>query len=183
MHRLAVVAGIILFASVTTAFVWIGTSKIDGDGSLYRWTSAKTDLDTLKNAVMLSARGRGQLPTEAEGLDSLVGGDHAFLDKLPQDPWHNPYVYRQTKDPLGFEIYSIGQNGRDEAAGGDDIVLGEKSYRCEDYTVGCTFTFNRLAAMSLLLLIVSGLFVLMYRGALAIGHIRTSALRLRDRAD
>ena len=183
MHRSTVVAGTILVASVAIAFVWIANLKIDGDGSLYRWTSAKADIDILKKAVMMSARERGQLPSEAEGLNSLVGGDHAFLGNLPHDPWHNPYVYRRTKEPLGFEIYSIGQSGRDESGGGDDIALGKKSYRCEDYTVGCTFTLDRAAAMSLLLLIVSSLFVVLYRCALAIARIRTSALRLRNRAN
>jgi hypothetical protein len=183
MHRSTVVAGIVLFASVAIAFVWIGTSKVDGDGSQYRWTAAKTDLDVLKNAVAVSARERGHLPTDAEGLISLVGGDHAFLDMWPRDPWHHPYVYRRTKAPLGFEIYSIGHNGQDESGGGDDIVTGEKSYRCEDYIVSCTFTLNRAAGMLLLLLIVSSLSVLAYRGALAFARIRDSAFRLRNRAN
>ena len=40
---------------------------------------------------------------------------------VPQDPWGNPYVYRQPgrHNTNGYDLHSYGPDGRD--GGGDDI--------------------------------------------------------------
>ena len=70
------------------------------------------------------------LPTTQQGLSALVEKPSgrpaptswsAKLNKLPIDPWGNPYHYRRpgTKDKSGFDVYSAGPDGVPDNA--DDI--------------------------------------------------------------
>ena len=66
-----------------------------------------------------------RLPTEAEGL-ALVA-DYVKGGRIPLDLWGNPYVYRSpgVHGTSGYEIFSMGANGRTKSGGNDsdDINL------------------------------------------------------------
>ena len=177
MRRSSLAACAVFILSLGTAALYAGSQRIDGDGSLFRWTEARTDLAMLTNALELSARQRGRLPSESEGLTSLVTGDPRYFDKLPNDPWRRPYVYRRVAVEPGFEVYSLGQNGKDEFGKGDDIVSWDKSYRCEDYSVGCVVTARQLPFAALALLMLISLAVLGYRSTKA--SVRNLLARFR----
>jgi hypothetical protein len=177
MPSASFVACVVLALSASAAVLLVATDRIDGDGSLYRWTSARTDLINLTEAVKLLARERGMLPSDAEGLPALVTGEPKYLDKLPNDPWLRPYVYRRIASAPGFEIYSVGQNGKDDFGKGDDIVSWDKSYRCEDYTVGCLVTVRQLPLLSMVLLMLGSLAVIGYRAATSSGRYLRARLR------
>jgi general secretion pathway protein G len=166
MQRSSFIACIVLVVAAGAAVVYIGSQPIDGDGS-YKWNSAKSDLEILTRAVQLSARERGRLPSESEGLAALVTGEPKYLDKVPNDPWSRPYVYRTVEAKPGFEIYSLGQDGVDESGRGDDIVAWDKTYRCADYSVGCLVTARQLPLLAMELLMLGSLIVIGYRAATA----------------
>jgi hypothetical protein len=94
----------------------------------------------LSQAVELYRQDNGDIPTEAQGLAVLVSSSRPLLDRLPNDPWGAPYLYRRTASKPGFEIHSAGRNGRDEGGAGDDLTTASKAYRCEDYQVNCGLT-------------------------------------------
>ena len=69
----------------------------------------------------------GRFPTTEEGLQALVENPgnlpnwkHSYIEKLPNDPWGHPYIYRcpgtGSKD---FDLLSCGPDGHE--GGGDDI--------------------------------------------------------------
>jgi general secretion pathway protein G len=70
----------------------------------------------------------GNYPSTAEGLKALKtapAGKQAkwkgpYVDKIPSDPWSNPYQYRfpGTKNPKGYDCFSFGPDGTESA---DDI--------------------------------------------------------------
>ena len=70
----------------------------------------------------------GRYPSTQEGLDALLsapadaeGWRGPYLTRgLPKDPWGNEYVYRYPgqENPDGFDLYSMGPDGRE---GNDDI--------------------------------------------------------------
>ncbi len=69
----------------------------------------------------------GRFPTTAEGLDALVHNPgsisawtHGYLkgEKVPLDPWGNPYQYRSPGEHGAFDLYSFGRDGR---AGGTGL--------------------------------------------------------------
>ena len=72
----------------------------------------------------------GSYPTTEEGLNALLEapeGDKAtrwkgpYADKLPKDPWGNPYQYLcpGTHNKNSFDLWSMGPDGQDGTA--DDI--------------------------------------------------------------
>jgi hypothetical protein len=75
---------------------------------------------------------KGTFPTEEQGLRPLVG---EYFRELPVDPWGSNYIYRL--NGAQFVLYSPGLNKIDEGGAGDDIILGPKKYRCEEYGVNC----------------------------------------------
>jgi general secretion pathway protein G len=162
MRRSSLLACLSLVGSLAAIFLYVGFLPIDADGS-YRWNVARTDLRALADALAFEAKERGRLPTEAEGLESLVNGEPKVLDRVPVDPWHSPYVYRRIAEAPGFEVYSAGQNGEDESGKGDDIVLRDKSYRCADYFVGCVVTARQVSPIALMLVSLVSLAVICYR--------------------
>src|SRR5690606_40073021 len=65
-----------------------------------RAAAARQDVASIMQALKLYRLDNGRYPTQAQGLQALVqkpaGVDNwrSYLDRLPQDPWGNPYQYR-----------------------------------------------------------------------------------------
>ncbi|AGC41648.1 general secretion pathway protein G [Myxococcus stipitatus DSM 14675] len=81
---------------------------------------AGIDLEHLHDALRLYQSRTGRLPTSDEGLQPLI--DQGVLEKLPDEPWSNPYLYSLRGGTL-----ELGSLGADGVLGGDgedkDIVL------------------------------------------------------------
>jgi len=78
----------------------------------------------------------GRYPTTQEGLNALrVRPEGAnkwngpYLKKeVPRDPWGNPYVYRSPGRSGGYEILSLGADGREAGEGENaDITSWENA--------------------------------------------------------
>lgn len=137
MRRSTLIAPVVAFGAV--AGLMLGPlSAIDHRG--YRLMAGRTDLANLSQAVELYRQDNGDIPTETQGLAVLVSSSRPLLDRLPNDPWGAPYIYRRTASKPGFEIHSAGRNKRDEGGAGDDLTSAAKAYRCEDYQVNCGLT-------------------------------------------
>jgi general secretion pathway protein G len=86
-----------------------------------------SDISNIKTQISVFQIDNGRYPTTAEGLKILVenpgnmpGWTHAYLDKMPVDPWGRPYVYRcPGTNGADFDFYSMGSDGIDGTA--DDI--------------------------------------------------------------
>ncbi len=92
-------------------------------------STAKIFVDTAVDAPLLKYRiDTGSFPTTGEGLAALLkapGSKAAkwkgpYIDNLPDDPWGNPYKYRNpgSKNPNKYDLYSLGKDGTESA---DDI--------------------------------------------------------------
>ena len=73
----------------------------------------------------------GRYPTTEQGLQALItpptgvsrwSGPYLKGDKLPEDPWGHPFVYRSPSQRPNheFDLYSLGPNG--QAAGPGDAA-------------------------------------------------------------
>jgi general secretion pathway protein G len=93
-----------------------------------RITAAKTDIAALETALGTFEVDCGRYPTAEEGLRALVeapgnvqGWHGPYISRgVPSDPWGNAYVYHYpgTHNPNGFDLYSMGPDGRE---GTDDL--------------------------------------------------------------
>jgi len=78
-------------------------------------TKAQADISTLDEAVKMYRLENRRYPTSEEGLQALVASRN--LDRLPNDPWNNPYAYTVPgPDGRPYAIMSLGADGRE---GGD----------------------------------------------------------------
>jgi general secretion pathway protein G len=102
-----------------------------GDGAKIQ--QAQGDFNAISTAVKTYQLNAGTLPSTSQGLQALVTKPTSpplpkrwtkVADKVPLDPWQNPYRYRNPgkKDSSTFEIYSVGPDGQE---GTDDDLSSQ----------------------------------------------------------
>jgi general secretion pathway protein G len=108
--------------------------KLLGRTGEARATAARTDIATLMQALKLYKLDNQRYPTTEQGLQALVqkptSGPAAngwksggYLEKLPKDPWGNPYQYLSPGIHGEVDIFSFGADG--QAGGtGEDADIG-----------------------------------------------------------
>jgi len=90
-----------------------------------RVTAARTDVNSLMQALKLYKLDNQRYPSAEQGLEALVrkpttGTPPAnwkpYIDKLPTDPWNMPYQYANPGVKGEIDVYSL---GADKRAGGE----------------------------------------------------------------
>ena len=90
-----------------------------------RVTAAKTDIANINQALKLYRLDNQRYPTGEQGLQALVTKPTSgpaptnwkpYLEKLPNDPWGNPYQYLNPGIKSPIDIMSFGADGK---AGGE----------------------------------------------------------------
>lgn len=92
-------------------------------------TRAKSDLRGIENALDFYRMDNFQYPTSEQGLEALVTRPNdpnlrnwktgGYLDRVPKDPWGNPYVYLNPGNHGEIDIYTLGRDGRPGGEGLD----------------------------------------------------------------
>jgi general secretion pathway protein G len=104
--------------------------KLLGRTGEARVTAAKTDISAIQQALQLYKLDNQRFPTTEQGLQALVSkptsGPAAngwkqggYIDKLPKDPWGNPYQYLSPGLHGEVDIFSLGADGQPGGAGND----------------------------------------------------------------
>ncbi len=90
-----------------------------------RVTAARTDVTNLMQSLKLYKLDNQRYPTAEQGLEALVRKPTAgnapanwrpYLDKLPNDPWGQPYQYVNPGVKGEIDVFSYGADGK---AGGE----------------------------------------------------------------
>jgi general secretion pathway protein G len=104
--------------------------KFAGRTKQSKITGAKTDISSISTALDAFEIDNGRVPTSEEGLEALVNPpagvavSRKYLDRVPKDPWNNPYVYKAPgQHNNDYDLYSLGEDGRE---GNDDITNWEE---------------------------------------------------------
>lgn len=104
--------------------------KLMGRTDDARITAAKQDISTLMQALKLYKLDNQRYPTTEQGLQALIAkptsGPAAngwksggYIDKLPKDPWGNPYQYLSPGIKGEVDIFSYGADGQPGGSGVD----------------------------------------------------------------
>jgi general secretion pathway protein G len=104
--------------------------KLLGRTGESRVAAAKVDIATLKQALNLYKLDNQRYPTTDQGLQALMqkptSGPAAtgwkaggYLEKLPKDPWGNPYQYLSPGIHGEVDVFSLGADGQPGGAGED----------------------------------------------------------------
>ena len=103
-----------------------------------RVTVASADMRTVSAALKMYRLDNGDYPTTAQGLSALAQKpttsplprtwpEDGYLSEVPRDPWGHPYVYRSPGREGGFELYSLGKDGKLGGEGVDADIGAPKS--------------------------------------------------------
>ena len=104
--------------------------KLMGRSDDARIAAAKQDVATLMQALKLYKLDNQRYPTTEQGLQSLIAkpttGPAAdgwktggYLDKLPKDPWRNPYQLLSPGIKGEIDVFSLGADGQPGGVGND----------------------------------------------------------------
>jgi general secretion pathway protein G len=93
-----------------------------------RVTAARTDVNNLMQALKLYKLDNQRYPSSEQGLEALVRKPTAgtpptnwkpYVEKLPSDPWKQPYQYANPGIKGEIDVYSFGADGRAGGEGND----------------------------------------------------------------
>jgi len=104
--------------------------KLMGRTDDARITAAKQDISTLMQALKLYKLDNQRYPTTEQGLQALIAKPTAgpaangwktggYIDKLPKDPWGNPYQYLSPGIKGEVDVFSYGADGQPGGTGAD----------------------------------------------------------------
>ncbi|MEB0134195.1 type II secretion system major pseudopilin GspG [Actimicrobium sp. CCC2.4] len=104
--------------------------KLMGRTDDARVTAARQDIATVMQALKLYKLDNQRYPTTEQGLSALVikptSGPDArgwktggYIDKLPKDPWGNPYQYLSPGIKGEVDVLSFGADGQSGGTGND----------------------------------------------------------------
>jgi general secretion pathway protein G len=107
--------------------------KLLGRTGESRVTAARVDISTMMSALKLYKLDNQRYPTTEQGLQSLVqkptSGPAAngwkeggYVERLPKDPWGNPYQYLSPGLHGEVDIFSLGADGQPGGTGEDADV-------------------------------------------------------------
>jgi len=93
-----------------------------------RAVAARQDIGAIMQALKLYRLDHGRYPSTAQGLRVLVaapagatagGGQRAYMDRLPNDPWGHPYQYLNPGAHGEIDVFSLGADSRPGGTGVD----------------------------------------------------------------
>ena len=97
-------------------------------------TAAATQIKSMEDALEMYRMHNGFYPSTQQGLEALVTApttspvpkrymDGGYIKKVPEDPWGNPYVYRNTNGRI--LIMSYGPDGEEGGEGVNEDITNE----------------------------------------------------------
>lgn len=104
--------------------------KIMGRPDEARIMASKHDIAAILQALKLYSLDNQRLPTTEQGLQALVTKPNTaplprnwksggYLDKVPKDPWGNPYQYLAPGLHGEIDVFSLGVDGKLGGEGND----------------------------------------------------------------
>lgn len=104
--------------------------KLAGNVEYAKHQAVATDIQSIGTQLKLYESMNGFMPSTEQGLQALViqpqtdpkpSRWYQLFKDLPQDPWHNPYVYRNpgTKNPQSYDLFSAGPDRLPDTADDD----------------------------------------------------------------
>lgn len=100
--------------------------KLFGQVDRARVEAARAEINTITNAMKMYRLDNFAYPSSEQGIEALVTKPNdanvknwapgGYLERLPQDPWGNPYLYLSPGNNGEIDVYTLGADG---APGGE----------------------------------------------------------------
>jgi len=91
-----------------------------GEADVARTRTVFADFDRIKSALQIYKLDNYVYPTSEQGLQALVERPtldpvpkkwKQYVERVPTDPWGNPYLYLSPGEHGQFDIYTLGADG------------------------------------------------------------------------
>ena len=119
LHRGFTLVEILLVVVIIGILAALVIPKIAGTSERARTTAAQADINGgIKSALGQYEVDNGFFPRSLQDLlqqpSNVKSWRGPYLDKLPLDPWQNPYIYAYPgkHNPNGFDLSSAGPDGK-----------------------------------------------------------------------
>ena len=107
--------------------------KLFGQVDRARQEAARSEISTIENAMKFYRLDNFAYPSAEQGIDALVNKPNdpniknwnpgGYLERIPRDPWGNPYVYRNPGVNGEIDILTFGADGV-EGGDGNNADIG-----------------------------------------------------------
>ncbi len=101
--------------------------RLFGQVDRARIEAAKAEISTIENAMKFYRLDNFAYPTTEQGIEALVAKPNdpniknypagGYLERMPSDPWGNPYLYLNPGNQGEIDVYTLGADG---APGGEE---------------------------------------------------------------
>ena len=101
--------------------------RLFGQVDRARIEAAKAEISTIENALKFYRLDNYAYPTTEQGIEALVTKPNdpniknypagGYLERMPSDPWGNPYLYLNPGNQGEIDVYTLGADG---APGGEE---------------------------------------------------------------
>ena len=95
-------------------------------------TRAQSDMRGIESALKFYRLDNFSYPSSEQGLEALITKPNdpniknwrqgGYLERMPKDPWGNPYQYLSPGNNGEFDIYTLGRDGRPGGEGLDGDI-------------------------------------------------------------
>jgi general secretion pathway protein G len=101
--------------------------RLFGQIDVARSKAASAEISTIENALKFYRLDNFAYPTTEQGIEALITRPNdpnlknwktgGYLERMPKDPWGNPYLYLNPGNHGEIDIFSLGADGK---PGGED---------------------------------------------------------------
>ncbi len=101
--------------------------RLFGQVDRARIEAAKAEISTIENAMKFYRLDNYAYPSTEQGIEALVTKPNdpniknypagGYLERMPSDPWGNPYLYLNPGNQGEIDVYTLGADG---APGGEE---------------------------------------------------------------
>ena len=95
--------------------------RLFGQVDRARIEAAKAEISTIENAMKFYRLDNFNYPTSEQGIEALVTKPNdpnvknynpgGYLERMPKDPWGNPYLYLNPGNNGEIDVYTLGADG------------------------------------------------------------------------
>lgn len=120
---------VVIILGILTAIVAPNIIGRVGDAQI---TAAKQTIRSIESALRMYRLDNFNYPSTEQGIEALTNkpsGQNArnwkgpYLDRVPDDPWGNKYLYMFPGLNGEFDVYTFGRDGN-QGGDGDDADIG-----------------------------------------------------------
>ena len=101
--------------------------RLFGQVDRARIEAAKAEISTIENAMKFYRLDNYAYPSTEQGIEALITNPNdpniknypagGYLERMPSDPWGNPYLYLNPGNQGEIDVYTLGADG---APGGEE---------------------------------------------------------------